>query len=101
VTARKDKAETEAEAPFGSESDPGTADLGPDWVADADGKDEVYRGLPYAPFYIATRDLPVGTEMGAEAMPVTAFRAGDLVPAEHVEKYGWREHVSPPAPVKE
>lgn len=104
MTARKAK----DEEPFGSESDPQASDPGP--VEDDspaapepdDGKDEVYHGLPYAASYIATRDLPVGTEMGAEAMPVTAFRAGDLVPAEHVEKYGWHEHVSPPdPPVKE
>lgn len=48
------------------------------------------------PFWIADRELPVGAEMGAEAMPVRAFSPGDQVPPGHVEQYGWRPYVHAP-----
>lgn len=54
-------------------------------------------GPPDPPaFYVATRPLPVGTEMGAATMPVVAFGAGAMVPAEHVDRYGWQQYVRLP-----
>jgi hypothetical protein len=51
---------------------------------------------PVPPFWIADVPLPVGAEMGGAAMPVRAFNPGDRVPADHVDRYGWRPYVSPP-----
>jgi hypothetical protein len=46
------------------------------------------------PFYIATRPLPVATEMGGGL--VRAFNPGDQVPRDHVAAYGWWQHVTAP-----
>jgi len=48
------------------------------------------------PFWIADRPLPVAGEMGLEAMHARAFNEGDRVPHEHVEQYGWQDHVHAP-----
>jgi len=54
-------------------------------------------GKPAPPaFWIADRPLPVAGEMGAEAMHARAFNEGDRVPHEHVERYGWQDHVHAP-----
>jgi hypothetical protein len=63
----------------------------------SDRKPEPDSNTPQAPpFWIADLPLPVGPEMGAEAMPVRAFNPGDRVPAEHVERYGWQPYVHAP-----
>ena len=48
--------------------------------------------------YIARRNLPIGGEMGDMPPGVAAFQAGDQVPAEHVQRFGWAAFVDPPAP---
>jgi hypothetical protein len=47
------------------------------------------------PFWIADVPLPVSTEMGNGAI-VRAFNPGDLVPVDHVERYGWQQYVHAP-----
>jgi hypothetical protein len=56
---------------------------------------KVRQPQPAVAWYVADRTLPVSTEMGAEAFPVRAFNAGDRVPVEHVEKFGWHDYVHP------
>jgi hypothetical protein len=55
------------------------------------------KSQPPTKWYIADRPLPVGLEMGGETMPPRAFNAGDKVPAEHVEKFGWQQYVHHPS----
>ncbi|GAA3027231.1 hypothetical protein [Streptosporangium longisporum] len=42
------------------------------------------------PYYIAARALFVDNQFGR------AFNPGDRVPAEHVERFGWTDHVVRP-----
>ncbi|MGC5012516.1 hypothetical protein ACLQ2R_17270 [Streptosporangium sp. DT93] len=51
-------------------------------------EDESAAGPPA--YYIATRPLFIGGQFGR------AFNAGDRVPADHVEAYGWAEQVRRP-----
>lgn len=53
-------------------------------------------GPPPAAWYVADRPLPVADELGGEAGRVAAFAEGDLVPADHVQRFGWHAHVSRP-----
>jgi hypothetical protein len=48
------------------------------------------------PFWVALVPLPVGTEMGGEAMHARAFNPGDRVPPDHVERFGWQQYVEAP-----
>jgi len=48
---------------------------------------------PAPQFYVAETDLFVT----GEGFPARAFNAGDRVPAEHVERFGWHGQVSAPS----